>query len=80
MVAMAATTVDVIKAGPPGVLEVMGIVTVKGVIPTLVPKSAIISPIAIHKRAVISVIVAVVIVVARPTSHHADTIGASATG
>jgi hypothetical protein len=72
MVAMAATTVDMVEAAGAVMAEMIASVAVPGMPTILVPKTAIVAPIAVNKRAVIAVIIAIIIVGSGPWDPHTD--------
>lgn len=80
MVAVHPAAVDMVEAIPATVLEMMPTITMEGGIAARVPERAIIAPIAIYERAVIAVVIAVIIIVARATGSDPDPSGTSAAG
>jgi hypothetical protein len=80
MFAVHAAAVNMIEAIPAAMLEMMRLIAVEGMIAACVPEGAVIAPIAVHERAVIAIVIAVIIVVTRTAGGDPDPGGTGAAG
>jgi hypothetical protein len=62
MISVGATTMDMIEPAASTMMEVMIVIAVPSIMPVRIPEEAVVAPIAVVKRPVIAIIVAVVIV------------------